>query len=107
MKNMSRHTDFLCELETSLLMRGIQIREMSKLDVQRFVKSESEKRISVMKNGEKFIFYTCVCYSLFSSSSISFSEQFASPKDHVNLAGRHGLTGLGLVQYWSRIQQQF
>jgi hypothetical protein len=31
MKNLSRHTDLLCELETSLLMRGIQIGEMSKL----------------------------------------------------------------------------
>jgi hypothetical protein len=31
MKNLSRHTHLLCELETSLLMTGIQIREMSKL----------------------------------------------------------------------------
>jgi hypothetical protein len=31
MKNLSLHTDLLCELETSLLMRGIQIGEMSKL----------------------------------------------------------------------------
>jgi hypothetical protein len=31
MKNLSRHTDLLCELETSLLMTGIQIGEMSKL----------------------------------------------------------------------------
>jgi hypothetical protein len=31
MKNLSRHTDLLCELGTSLLMRGIQIGEMSKL----------------------------------------------------------------------------
>jgi hypothetical protein len=31
MKNLSRHTDLLCELETLLLMRRIQIREMSKL----------------------------------------------------------------------------
>jgi hypothetical protein len=30
MKNLSHHTD-LCELETSLLMRGIQVGEMSKL----------------------------------------------------------------------------
>jgi hypothetical protein len=30
MKNLSRHTD-LCELETSLLIRGIQIGEMFKL----------------------------------------------------------------------------
>jgi membrane-anchored glycerophosphoryl diester phosphodiesterase (GDPDase) len=29
MKNLSRHTDVLCELETSLLMRGIQMGEMS------------------------------------------------------------------------------
>jgi hypothetical protein len=32
MKNLSRHTDILCALETSLLMRGIHIGEMSKLD---------------------------------------------------------------------------
>jgi hypothetical protein len=31
MENLSRHTDLLCELETSLLMRGIQKGEMSKL----------------------------------------------------------------------------
>jgi hypothetical protein len=31
MKNVSRHTDLLCEIGTSLLMRGIQIGEMSKL----------------------------------------------------------------------------
>jgi hypothetical protein len=31
MKNLSLNTDLLCELETSLLMRGIQIGEMSKL----------------------------------------------------------------------------
>jgi hypothetical protein len=31
MTNLSRHTDLLCELETSLLMRGIQMGEMSKL----------------------------------------------------------------------------
>jgi hypothetical protein len=31
MKNVSRHTDLLCELETSLLMRAMQIGEMSKL----------------------------------------------------------------------------
>jgi hypothetical protein len=31
MKNLSRHADLLCESETSLLMRGIQIGEMSKL----------------------------------------------------------------------------
>jgi hypothetical protein len=30
MENLSRYTD-LCELETTLLMRGIQIGEMSKL----------------------------------------------------------------------------
>jgi hypothetical protein len=31
MKNLSRHRDLLCEIEISLLMRGIQIGEMSKL----------------------------------------------------------------------------
>jgi hypothetical protein len=31
MKNLSHPTYLLCELETSLLMRGIQIGEMSKL----------------------------------------------------------------------------
>jgi hypothetical protein len=31
MKNLSHYTYLLCELETSLLMRGIQIVEMSKL----------------------------------------------------------------------------
>jgi hypothetical protein len=31
MKNLSRYTDSLCELETSLLMRGLQIGEKSKL----------------------------------------------------------------------------
>jgi hypothetical protein len=31
MKIVSRHTYILCELETSLLMKGIQIGEMSKL----------------------------------------------------------------------------
>jgi hypothetical protein len=31
MKNLSRHTDLLCELETSLLMREIQMGEMFKL----------------------------------------------------------------------------
>jgi hypothetical protein len=31
MRNLSRHTDRLCELETSLLMRGIHIGEMYKL----------------------------------------------------------------------------
>jgi hypothetical protein len=31
MKNLSRHTDHLRELETSMLMRGVQIGEMSKL----------------------------------------------------------------------------
>jgi hypothetical protein len=31
MKNLSRYTDLLCELQTSLLMGGIQIGEMSKL----------------------------------------------------------------------------
>jgi hypothetical protein len=31
MKNLSRHTDLLCELEISLLMRGIQTGEVSKL----------------------------------------------------------------------------
>jgi hypothetical protein len=31
MKNLSRHTDLLCQLETSLLMRGNQIGEMSEL----------------------------------------------------------------------------
>jgi hypothetical protein len=31
MKYLSRHTDLLCELETSLLMRVIQKEEMSKL----------------------------------------------------------------------------
>jgi hypothetical protein len=31
MKNLSRHTDLLYELETSLLIRGIQVGEMSKL----------------------------------------------------------------------------
>jgi hypothetical protein len=31
MENLSRHTDLLCELVTSFLMRGIQIGEMSKL----------------------------------------------------------------------------
>jgi hypothetical protein len=30
-QNLSRHTDLLCELETSLLMRGVQIGEMSRL----------------------------------------------------------------------------
>jgi hypothetical protein len=30
MKKLSRHTDLLCELVTSLLMRGIQKGEMSK-----------------------------------------------------------------------------
>jgi hypothetical protein len=29
MKNLSRHTDLLCELVTPLLIRGIQIGEMS------------------------------------------------------------------------------
>jgi hypothetical protein len=29
MKDLSRHTDVLCELETSLLMRGVEIGEMS------------------------------------------------------------------------------
>jgi hypothetical protein len=32
MKNLSRHTDLLCELVTSLLRRVFQIGEMSKLD---------------------------------------------------------------------------
>jgi hypothetical protein len=32
MKNLIRHTDLLCELGPSLLMREIQIGEMSKLD---------------------------------------------------------------------------
>jgi hypothetical protein len=32
MKNLSRHTDLLCELQTPLLTRGIQIGEMPKLD---------------------------------------------------------------------------
>jgi hypothetical protein len=32
MKNLPHNTDLLCELETSLLMGGIQMREMSKLD---------------------------------------------------------------------------
>jgi hypothetical protein len=32
MENLSGHTDLLCELETSLLTRGIQIGVMSKLD---------------------------------------------------------------------------
>jgi hypothetical protein len=31
MNHLLRHTDLLCEIETSLLMRGIQIGEMSKL----------------------------------------------------------------------------
>jgi hypothetical protein len=31
MKNRSRHTDLLCELETPLLIRGIQIGEISEL----------------------------------------------------------------------------
>jgi hypothetical protein len=31
MKNLSRHAHFLCELETALLMTGIQIEEMFKL----------------------------------------------------------------------------
>jgi hypothetical protein len=31
MMSLSRHTDFLCELLTSLLIRGMQIWEMSKL----------------------------------------------------------------------------
>jgi hypothetical protein len=31
MKNLSHHTDLLCELETSLLIRGIQIGEMFEL----------------------------------------------------------------------------
>jgi hypothetical protein len=31
MKDLPRHTELLCELETLLLMRGIQIGEMSKL----------------------------------------------------------------------------
>jgi hypothetical protein len=31
MENLSRHTDLLCELQTSLLMRGIQMGGMSKL----------------------------------------------------------------------------
>jgi hypothetical protein len=31
MKNLSRHTYLLCELETSLLMRGIQMREIFSL----------------------------------------------------------------------------
>jgi hypothetical protein len=31
MKNLSRHTDHLCELVTSLLMREIQVGEMSEL----------------------------------------------------------------------------
>jgi hypothetical protein len=31
MKNVSHHADILCELETSLLMREIQIGEMSEL----------------------------------------------------------------------------
>jgi uncharacterized protein YqcC (DUF446 family) len=31
MKNLALHTDLLCELETSLLMKGFQIGEMSKL----------------------------------------------------------------------------
>jgi hypothetical protein len=31
MKNLSRNADLLCEIETSLLTRGIQIGEMSKL----------------------------------------------------------------------------
>jgi hypothetical protein len=31
MKNLSHHTDNLCQLETSSLMRGIQIGDMSKL----------------------------------------------------------------------------
>jgi hypothetical protein len=31
MKNLSHHTDLLCDLVTSLLIKGIQMREMSKL----------------------------------------------------------------------------
>jgi hypothetical protein len=31
MENLACHTDLLCELETSLLMRGIQIGEMFKV----------------------------------------------------------------------------
>jgi hypothetical protein len=31
MENLPRHTDLFCELETSFLMRGIQMEEMSKL----------------------------------------------------------------------------
>jgi hypothetical protein len=31
MKNLSHHTDLLCELVTSLLIRGIQMGEMSRL----------------------------------------------------------------------------
>jgi hypothetical protein len=31
MKNLSRHTDLLCDLETSLLMRGIRMGVMYKL----------------------------------------------------------------------------
>jgi hypothetical protein len=32
MNNLSRHTDLLCEWVTSLLIRGIRMGEMSKLD---------------------------------------------------------------------------
>jgi hypothetical protein len=31
MKNLSRHTDLLCELQTSLLLTGIEVGEISKL----------------------------------------------------------------------------
>jgi hypothetical protein len=31
MKNLSRHADLLCELATSLLIRGIQMEEMARL----------------------------------------------------------------------------
>jgi ABC-type Fe3+-siderophore transport system permease subunit len=31
MKNLSHHADLLCEMVTSLLIRGIQMGEMSKL----------------------------------------------------------------------------
>jgi hypothetical protein len=66
MKKLSCHTDLFCKLETSLLMRRIQIGEMSKLGWM----------IGLVKHAiwaDSFVF--CIYLLLFSISKILASSQ--------------------------------
>jgi hypothetical protein len=61
---MSDHTDFQCELLTSLLMRGIQMEEVSKLGVIHHHQNPLESKIHKIYAGFFVCFINrayCIC----------------------------------------------